>query len=232
MPKKSKVTDRIVAYMKEQSLSGAWPLGSKLPSENQLSRELNCSRLSIRSALQQFTAIGAVESIHGKGSFLRSLDLSALVQADTPVSYSDLMDLLEFSALVWPAICVSAAERNDLELFSTLGGLVRRMRSLTPNQLPALTDLVRSFHLTIAHSLSNDTLQRLFPSLLAQIESYPCTGNHSTVYYSTVYYHDLLLTAMQHRDPKRIRAVAQDYFLHVKRNFYRTPASFDSPAEK
>lgn len=232
MPKKSKVTDRIVAYMKGQILSGAWPLGSKLPSENQLCRELNCSRLSIRSALQQFTAIGAVESIHGKGSYLRSLDLSALVQADTQISYPDLMDLLDFAALLCPSVCVSAAERNDLELFSALSGLVRQMRSLTSNQMPALADLVNKFHQTITRSLSNDTLQRIFPLVLAQIESYPCTGNHTTVYYSTVYYHDLLLTAMQHRDPERIRTVAQDFFLYVKRNFYRAPAPSDNPSEK
>lgn len=230
MAKTGKVVDRVVSYMKAQILSGAWPLGSKLPSENQLCLDLNCSRSSIRSALQQFSAIGAVESVHGKGSFLRSTDLRALGQKDEPISYPDLIDLLDFAALVWPSVCVSAAERNDLELFCSLNELVRQMRCLTSNQIPALAELTGAFHQTIARSLSNDTLQQIFSWVLTQIASYPCTGNHATVYYSNVYYHDLLLTAMQHRNPERICAVINDYFLRVKHDFYRVPVSSEAPS--
>ncbi|MGM9538412.1 MAG: winged helix-turn-helix domain-containing protein, partial [Candidatus Onthomonas sp.] len=99
MSDKAKVTNQIVAYMKEHIISGAWPVGSKLPSEKQLCNEFNCSRVSVRSALQRFIAIGAVESVHGKGSFLRSADLEALEQSSMPITYSALMDLLDFSAL-------------------------------------------------------------------------------------------------------------------------------------
>ena len=220
MSDKAKVTNQIVAYMKERIVTGAWPLGSKLPSEKELCNEFNCSRVSVRSALQRFIAIGAVESIHGKGSYLRSNDLEALDQPAEPISFSRLMDLLDFAALIWPHVCVQAAQTNRPELFQTLSDAVNRMRTLTPNQSGALAQQVDSFHRSIALSLENQTLLSTFSIILARISRYPCTDNTTTLYYGTVYYHDLLLSAMLRRDPEQIRAVVQDYFSHVKLDFY------------
>lgn len=225
MVNKAKVTSRVVAYIREQIVSGAWVPGTKLPSENKLCSELGCSRISIRSALQQFIAIGAIESVHGKGSFLRSTDLRALGQDGIPVSHTRLMDMLDFAALVWPGICTRAAQQNRPEVFQTLSEVVTQMRALTPSQMPVLCALVDSFHRTIALSLENDTLMQAFTYLLNQIDSYPCNGNPTTVYYGSIYHHDLLLTAMRNGDPERIRTAVQDYFNHVKHDFYGIPAS-------
>lgn len=220
MSDKAKVTSQIVAYMKEHIASGAWPLGSKLPSEKELCNEFNCSRVSVRSALQRFIAIGVVESVHGKGSYLISNDLDALDQSSSSITFPRLMDLLDFAALVWPHVCAQAAQENRPELFETLGKTVAKMRALTPNQLAALAELVDSFHRSIALSLENQTLLSTFSIVLTRVSRYPCTGNTTTLYYGTVYYHDLLLSAMLRRDSEQICAVVRDYFAHVKQDFY------------
>lgn len=223
MAKKANVTNRVIAYIREQIVSGAWPLGSKLPSENQLCHELGCSRISIRSALQQFIAIGAVESVHGKGSFLRSNDLHALDQPDEPVSYDELMDLLDFAQLAWPCACIQAAERDDAVLFQSLYSIVEQMRTTPSTQHEVLASLVYSFHQTIALSLSNNTLQHIFSATINTISRYPCTGNPSTVYYGSIYHHNLLLAAMKQKNPARIRMAVIDYITHIKHDFYQIP---------
>lgn len=232
MARKANVTNRAVAYIRGKILSGEWPLGSKLPSENQLCKELGCSRISIRSALQQFIAIGAIESIHGKGSFLRSNDLQVLSQVEQPISYETLMDLIDFAALAWPEVCVQASQRADEQLMNSLSDLLHRMRTLSPKQVPALASLVHSFHKAIAFSLGNETLNRTFSAIFSLLDHSPCTGDPDTVYYGVIYHHNILFTAIQQKDAQRIRSAVLDYFTHVKHDFYRAPNQTEEKAEE
>ena len=62
MIQRNNVTEQIIAYCKRQIRSGAWIVGEKIPSENQLCAELGVSRASIRSALKELIGIGALES--------------------------------------------------------------------------------------------------------------------------------------------------------------------------
>lgn len=51
--------------------SGRYKPGDKLPSENELCRIYSVSRMTVRLALSQLLQQGLIESIHGKGSFVR-----------------------------------------------------------------------------------------------------------------------------------------------------------------
>ena len=56
------ITDRVLAYYKEQILSGAWQVGEKIPSEHQLTELLGVSRASVRTATRQLIGLGVLES--------------------------------------------------------------------------------------------------------------------------------------------------------------------------
>lgn len=62
---------RIVAVLQERILSGAYPAGSMLPSEERLVKELNASRTTVIRALQILGRDGWIESQQGKGRFVR-----------------------------------------------------------------------------------------------------------------------------------------------------------------
>lgn len=51
--------------------SGRYKPGDKLPSEYELCRAYSVSRMTVRLALSQLIQQGLVESVHGKGSFVR-----------------------------------------------------------------------------------------------------------------------------------------------------------------
>lgn len=54
--------------------SGIWKSGDKLPSEGELSKTLHVGRVSVRSALQRLQALGYIETVRAKGSFVCGLD--------------------------------------------------------------------------------------------------------------------------------------------------------------
>lgn len=62
--------DIVYKQLLDNIKSGVWKSGDKLPSENELCKQLNVSRITIRAAIQRLRSIGLVESKHGKGTFV------------------------------------------------------------------------------------------------------------------------------------------------------------------
>ncbi|MDO5417650.1 MAG: trehalose operon repressor [Lachnospiraceae bacterium] len=59
--------DQIYTSLREKIESGEYPYQELMPSENTLVKEYDCSRNTIRRAIQSLAADGYVQSIHGKG---------------------------------------------------------------------------------------------------------------------------------------------------------------------
>jgi GntR family transcriptional regulator len=64
---------RIRDWLMDRILSLDLKRGDKLPSENDLVRQFEASRVTVRQALEALRAEGIVESQHGKGWFLRRI---------------------------------------------------------------------------------------------------------------------------------------------------------------
>jgi Transcriptional regulators len=65
--------------------SGEWPVGSKIPSERDLSLELEVSRTTVRNAIQELTARGMFDRKIGQGTFVKQPASSGAAEAK-PVS--------------------------------------------------------------------------------------------------------------------------------------------------
>lgn len=64
---------RIREWLLERILSTGLRRGDKLPSESDLARQFDVSRVTVRQALEALRAEGVIESHHGKGWFLRQV---------------------------------------------------------------------------------------------------------------------------------------------------------------
>lgn len=56
--------------LREKILDGVYLPGSQLPSENELVRQLDVSRITVRQALGELQREGLIYKVHGKGSFV------------------------------------------------------------------------------------------------------------------------------------------------------------------
>lgn len=68
--KRTPLYAQIESYVREQIRSGKWKPGKRLPSENQLCKQFDVSRITIRGAMDKLVEEGVVFRIQGRGSFV------------------------------------------------------------------------------------------------------------------------------------------------------------------
>ncbi len=61
---------RVKDFITERVLSGDWPHGQRVPSENELTAQFGVSRMTVNRALRELTAEGWLTRIQGAGSFV------------------------------------------------------------------------------------------------------------------------------------------------------------------
>ena len=91
--------DIVYKQLLDNIKAGVWKSGDKLPTENELSKELNVSRVTIRAALQRLRSIGLVESKHGKGTFV--------CPNEDLFDYTGFSDTINLTAKEYKEICQS-----------------------------------------------------------------------------------------------------------------------------
>ncbi|PJM73342.1 GntR family transcriptional regulator [Bifidobacterium primatium] len=62
------ITEQIVQYMCAQVSGGAWPIGSRLPSQRALAEGFGVNRSTVIAAINELTDYGIVEGLHGAGT--------------------------------------------------------------------------------------------------------------------------------------------------------------------
>ncbi|PLS31980.1 GntR family transcriptional regulator [Bifidobacterium margollesii] len=62
------LTEQIVQYMCRQVSSGAWPIGSRLPSQRSMAEGFGVNRSTVIAAIEELTDYGIVEGMHGAGT--------------------------------------------------------------------------------------------------------------------------------------------------------------------
>lgn len=129
---------------------------NKIPSEKELSQEFGVSRTVIREALRSLSAIGAVEIMHGKGTFVCDSKPGPLRMISTtgdPPALDMLLDLLEFRKIIEPETAALAAERRSSEDITEMENCISDMENNIFLEKKASGDL--GFHLVLAHTSHN-----------------------------------------------------------------------------
>ncbi|MFA9464763.1 MAG: FadR/GntR family transcriptional regulator [Velocimicrobium sp.] len=226
MDTKGKVTSKVVYYIKKNIQQGNWKLGEKIPSENELCRELNVSRVSVRSAIQQFVALDILESVHGKGSFVKNCDLNAFGAGSDRYSTSDCLDdikaMLEFRCMIEPAICAKVVPDASQELIDKLTEYLQEMQDCKDDS-ERFVEMDIKFHMALSLETHNPVLINVMSDLLDKKKETYKIMNLTLGYYSGIYYHTLLLDVIKKHNGK----VAKELMLeHLERGII--DISFDN----
>ena len=86
---------QIQNYILQKIESGEYTAGDKIPSEIELARQFDVSRLTVNTAVKELANSGIVERVQGKGTFVRFVPGQSF---SSPMAFSGGITLLSFLA--------------------------------------------------------------------------------------------------------------------------------------
>jgi DNA-binding FadR family transcriptional regulator len=216
--------ERVIRQLTRLIEDGALQPGDRLPSERELSEELQVSRGTIREAVQFLQTLGLLEIRHGSGTFVRLAketgDLREGWREWTIRHAGRVHDLLEIRKALEPFAAELAAERADPEQLDAMEAALELMEPAV--EWPDVTALVQAdlaFHHALGAASGNAALSEFSDALGEQlvqergaIWNLPGRPARSHVEHRAI--HD----AVRSRDPRRARQAVLDHLNSVERD--------------
>lgn len=174
--------DLIVDQMAERLGSGHYTVGEKLPSESSLATDLGVSRPLIREMLARLRERGYIETLNGRGSYVRpaqsaptlhTLLSEVTVHLHSEYTADDLYAVRRMVEVEGARAAATAATADDLA----------QLRRLVDDMTQAADDPERytvsdaNFHLGIASATQNP----LFPAILSPLIDVVVRGIYDSV---------------------------------------------------
>lgn len=194
--------------IKELIISGRLKPGDRLPSERELSEMLGISRPTVRESIHALVAMNILQTRHGYGTYVASLDTGELLQ---PLQFvlsmakGALQELFEARLVLEPAIAAFAAQRASKEQISEMRRCVLESREQTRAE-DELIERDLELHRLIAEASGNQVLVSQLSSLHALgVESRALTVRLPNVAHETIAGHGRIVEAIASRRPGAAR---------------------------
>jgi GntR family transcriptional regulator, transcriptional repressor for pyruvate dehydrogenase complex len=141
--------------------SAAWTPGARVPTEKDLSTQLNVSRATVREALTRLKHEGYVYSVQGKGAFVADQPGLNTFRVDQLLSENpiDSAHIFELRSLVEQNCAALAAERRTVANLREMKRALKKMVSEQKNGGLGLEADI-AFHRSIADATGNPILAR------------------------------------------------------------------------
>jgi len=212
-PPAEEIAQHLVVLIRD----GLIPAGTKLPTEQTLSRQFHVSRTVVREAISRLKSDGLVESRQGSGvsvipqSLRRSFKLHEAV-----LGHQQVIELLELrQPLEMASARLAAARHTPEDLEQITGALQRMVESSDWSDEGLQADL--DFHHAIAKATGNpfyaDFMAFLGGALRATILTARSESNNPDIKSITVQEHQKILEAIAARNPD---AAGHAMLLHLQ----------------
>ncbi|MBR7835287.1 FadR family transcriptional regulator [Actinospica durhamensis] len=118
--------DEVIATLREQITSGAWPVGERIPAESELIERLQVGRGTVREAIKALAHVGLLEVRQGDGTYVKSRSELAGALRRQMGSYRNTHVQEVRRALEVEAARLAASRRTDEDLRAMADALAER----------------------------------------------------------------------------------------------------------
>lgn len=155
---KVNLVDAVCQQLRNMIVSGSFPEGTKLESENKLAESFSVSRVVIREALQQLRSEKLIVTRQGVGTYVANPTNFMLSTKSISLTEEMYRDFLHFRESVeYSAVTLSKAAATD-EDFDVLDKCVLDMKN-TRSDIPVYCDMDYAFHLAVVKCAHNVFLE-------------------------------------------------------------------------
>src|SRR6478752_1520303 len=205
-------------WLRQQIEAGVWPVGSRIPTENELVATIGVGRNTVREAVKSLTSTGVLEIRRGEGTYVLSTS-----EVDGTLgrwfAIADLISVHELRcALELEAVSLACRRRTDADLERLNRLLIQRShRGTSPRELDEFAALDVEFHVAVFAAAHSPMLGNIFKSVRTQIHQvYDFNAGAYTPSDSDSSHQDLV-AAIRDRDVPAARTAAEDYLTRTRR---------------
>ena len=213
------IADKIIDLIESKELLP----GEKLPSEQELMKELNVGRGTIREAIKSLVSRNIVEIRRGVGAFVAKN--TGVVEDPLGFSFINnkkklVKDSMDVRLLLEPSIARWAARNaTDSEILEIIE-LSKRIEKAILND-EDYSDLDVEFHTKIANSSRNLVVENLIPILNMNIRSL-IDVTHAVLREHTILSHKKIANAIKERDEEMAERLMREH-IEINQNYLDEP---------
>ncbi|MEV5367415.1 FadR/GntR family transcriptional regulator [Streptomyces cellulosae] len=164
-PRRSALSEQVIAALRAQITSGEWPVGSRVPTEPELVEQLGVARNTVREAVRALAHNGLLDIRQGSGTYvLATSELAGVMhrrfaEAD-PRHIAELRSSLESSAAR-----LAAQRRTEKDLKQLDALLRRREEAWESGDAETFVTADATFHMAVVAASHNDVMTALYADL-------------------------------------------------------------------
>ncbi|MFF5262079.1 FadR/GntR family transcriptional regulator [Actinomadura viridis] len=211
VPRRSVLADEVIARLRRQITSGAWPVGSRIPTEPELVERLGVARNTVREAVRALAHNGLLDIRQGSGTYVAATSELAGVMRRR-FAGAERRDVIEVrGALEVTAAGLAAGRRTEEDLRRLEDLLEWREAAWASGDRDAFVDADTAFHLSVVAASRNEVLAELYADLGQVIRA--SLHDHFSAELAPAEYmdHARLLDAIRVRDAERAAGEAASH---------------------
>jgi DNA-binding FadR family transcriptional regulator len=211
--RRGSLCDEVIASLREQISSGAWPVGERIPPESELIERLQVGRGTVREAIKALAHIGLLEVRQGDGTYVRSRSELAGALRRRMGSYTDTHVQEVRRALEVEAARLAASRRTEADLRAMADALAERDVAADAGRALGRWDPVWGtpwveadvrFHQAVVAASHNPMLTEIYLEMAEQLSAVLTTLSSATDHEPyLVRGHRALLEAIEAADAER-----------------------------
>lgn len=228
--KRVSLIDSIVEEIKGRITRGELKDGDSLGSQDELARQMEVSRPTLREGLKRMELMGLIETKHGRGTFVKTInphDFMNPLASFLVFDQQSALELLEARLIIEGAVASLSAKNATVQDTMEIGQKLIDMKVAAEKD--NIKDFITSdvqFHLLVAQSSKNRILIKtvnILSDLLHQLVDrvFELQSNQlPATLKQTIQFHEQILAAIQNHDAagaqRKMKAHLSDVTLKIK----------------
>lgn len=194
-----------LAFLRRRIATGEWPVNSKIPIETELMSMLGVGKTTVREAVRSLASMGMLETLPGRGTFVRSRSPVSTVLTDFLSDYTVAEILLYRRALEIEAAQQAALHRTEADLVALHAAHLQDGRRDVDYPAVERGRTPGQFHFLLLEATGSQLFQDLYAGVMAALRAAIDRGTVVFAATEDVRHddHARILTAVEARDVER-----------------------------
>jgi GntR family transcriptional regulator, transcriptional repressor for pyruvate dehydrogenase complex len=217
---KRRLSEDLFIKLRNAILSGELESGYSFPNENELCKQLDIGRSTLREAYASLETLNLIKRTKN-GTFVNAeSEVKNPMNFDLIAKYSDPKDIMEFREIIEVGISYSAAKNATQDDIEKLEYWVNMMKkSYGDGDIATLTIYDFEFHSQLAQISGNELFIIALQVVRVSYEIFVYNAFKRNLFDESIEDHLAIIDALRINDPKLAKTVMRKHLGHIKRMF-------------